>query len=335
MRARSCLDTIGAILVLGAFVIIGYAVILTICDTSGLCSPDASSMRPPLAELTSAGYLLLSAGLGSYGRDYIKNLRGLGRRDLKRLFLTMVVAGGTVFSGDGKYCVRFYGKDLVLHRIFAGLAYSIYNAYPATVSITSRGSYVTQLYNKAAVIELREHSQGFSQRGVERNECPPTIGYVLEGGRGVRVEAGRLLMSTAGWITFSFTACQSGVRAHPRLGLGSVMPEPLVDECRELMSGISLQMDTNSDSRYPGTGFLVTCDPEALTQFEGLGGFIEGTSVKKGAFAGMEKNGLLRSAISLQGRIYSCKEEAQQFLKCFGDEISLDTKLYMNRIMLG
>jgi len=64
-----------------------------------------------------------------------------------------------------------------LHEIFSELSYAVYQVRPRTTKIVSRSTYVTQLYSKAAVNELKE----FSPELNIRNGGVPSIQVILEG----------------------------------------------------------------------------------------------------------------------------------------------------------
>jgi hypothetical protein len=142
-------------------------------------------------------------------------------------------------------------------------------------------------------------------------------------------------MSISGWINCGFQTVQGGVCTYPRLGLGAVNPANLNEEYEQLLGDIGIEMDAHSDKRYPGTGYLASCDMAAMNKFAGLGGFIEGSTVKRGAFSGVCKNGLLFALMNKQGSIYESRSDAFQQMQVLSDADSREMKIYMNRIMLG
>jgi hypothetical protein len=332
LRSRDCLNAISVALVVGASANILYTLfkIANYSELQGLCGPEGVLIvQPPLLALIPVNYIFILAGMTGLASPYVKDLvrRGFSTVDLKRLFFGMVVSGGSVYSGGKKYCIRFYGKDLVLHTIFADLSYVLYNARPGTTGV--RGSYVTQLYSREAVRELREASPEFeTRRGGE-----PSLSFILEGGIDVKVEASRVLMSTGGWISCSFVNTTCGVRAYPRLGIGSVLPSNTLLDCSKLMSEVGLRFSVYQDKRYDGRGYLATSDLMTLKRFGNQGGFLEGTAVKRGEFAGMEKNSLLAAAVRAASRKFSSKEEAIEKIRELATDEEL--KIYLNRLMLG
>ena len=123
--------------------------------------------------------------------------------------------------------------------------------------------------------------------------------------------------------------------AYPRIGLGAVNPVRLNEEYEELMDGAGVWMEFYNDKRYPETGYLATSKLEALNRFAEIGGFVEGSAVKRGVFAGINKNGLLAALIAEMGMQYQSKGEAVDRLKGLADATKRDVQIYLNRIMLG
>jgi len=298
-----------------------------------MCGEGNVQGTPLALSLMSISYVVMLAGLANYSKGYVGKIieNGASIKDLKRLLLGAVVAGGSTYSSEGKYCVRFYGKDSALHEIFSELSYAVYNVRPRTVKIVSRSTYMTQLYSKAAIDELREFSPEFNIR----NGGVPSIQYILEGNPQVRLEAARLTMSISGWVNCGFQATEAGVSAYPRIGLGAVNPVKLNEEYKELMDGAGVCMEFCNDKRYPETGYLATSNLEALNRFAEIGGFVEGSAVKRGVFAGINKNGLLAALIAEMGMPYQSKGEAVDRLKGLADATKRDVQIYLNRIMLG
>ncbi|MBC7113474.1 MAG: hypothetical protein H5T34_05610 [Candidatus Methanomethyliales bacterium] len=332
MCSRDCLNTISGALVIGASANTIYTLfmIANYSESQGFCGPEGMLIvQSPLLALVPLNYIFIMAGMAGLVSPYVKDLikRGFSRVDLKRLFMGMVVSGGSVYYGGNKYCIRFYGKDLLLHTIFADLAYVLYDKRPGTTDV--RGSYVTQLYSKEAVRELREASPEFETR----RGGAPSLSFILEGGRDVKVEASRVLMSTSGWISCSFVNTTCGVRAYPKLGIGSVLPGSMLLDYSKLMAEVGLRFSVYQDKRYDGRGYLATSDLMMMKRFRNQGGFIEGTVVKRGEFAGMEKNSLLAATMRVASLKFFSREEAIEKIREFGTNDEL--KVYLNRLMLG
>ncbi|MEM3882922.1 MAG: hypothetical protein QXO23_06020 [Candidatus Methanomethyliaceae archaeon] len=330
MRSQQNFNAISAAFIVSASINIVYTLIVSYNEPQGFCGPEGVLLiQSPLLMLMPLNYLFMLTGVTGLLSPYVRGLmkRGFSRLDLKRLFLGMVAAGGSVYSGGNKYCIRFYGKDLVLHTIFADLAYVIYNIRPGTTG--ARGSYVTQLYCKEAVRELREFSPEFETRcGGE-----PSLSFVLEGASDVKIEASRVLMSTSGWISCSFVNTTCGLRAYPRLGVGAALPSNMLSDYSKLMSDVGLKFNIYQDKRYGCKGYLATPDLITIRGFFDLGGFLEGTKVKRGEFAGMEKNCLLASLIQAASLRFSSRGEAIKKIRELGYDDEL--KVYLNRLMLG
>ena len=330
MRSSDGLHTINAAFVVGASINILYTLMTSYGEVDGLCGPEGVLFfQSPLIALMPLNYLIMLTGITGIVSPYVKGLikRGFSTVDLKRIFLGMVASGGSVYSESNKYCIRFYSKHLVLHTIFADLAYLIYNNKSRTT--VTRGSYVTQLYSKEAVRELKELSPEFKTR------CGggPSLSFVLEGRPEVKIEASRVLMSTSGWISCSFVSTNYGLRVYPRLGFGAALPCNMLSDCSKLMSDVSLKFSVYQDKRYDGRGYLATSDLMTMKKFVDLGGFIEGTKVKKGEFAGMEKNLLLVSLMQSASYRFTLKGEAIKKIIELGYDDEL--KVYLNRLMLG
>lgn len=283
--------------------------------------------------LLPAYLTMLLIGAGNGARTYVRQLlrEGFQQQDLKRLFLGLVVAGGSVYRRDGKYCIRLYAKDRAIHGLFRDLAYEIYHSDPQTLRIESRSTYMSQLYSKAAVLEVSEFSPELASR---RGETP-TISYILEGERRVRVEAARVVMSASGWLTCTFSVTEGGTRAYPRLGLGGVLRRELASEYSDLMGSIPLKMRFYEHSRYRDSGYLATTDRTEMGRFLQAGGFLRESTVKKGVFAGMEKNRLLQFFVENQGREFNGREAAVDIVTKGLDESALELDLYLERLKLG
>lgn len=330
MRDHKGLETVGAAFVIGASLNIVYTLLVSYGEPQGLCGPEGVLvLNSPLLAIMPLNYILVLTGTLGLMSPYVKELlkKGFSTTDLKRIFLGMVVSGGSVHSSDHKYCIRFYGKDLALHRVFADLAYVIYEARHGTLSM--RGSYVTQVYSKRAVKELREFSPEFETR----HGGEPSISFILEGKGEVKVESARVLMSTGGWISCSFINTASGLKAYPKLGCGSLTSPKLLSDYFELMSDVGLSFKVYQDKRYEGKGYIATTDLMTLTNFKRLGGFLNGTQVKKGEFEGMERNTLLTALIQASSLKFPSREEAIKKIKELGYDDEL--KVYLNRLMLG
>ncbi|MEJ5293242.1 MAG: hypothetical protein WHS82_06565 [Candidatus Methanosuratincola sp.] len=267
-----------------------------------------------------------------YQSGYVKKVANrFNSGDLKRLFLGMVVAGGSVYSRGGKYCIRFYGKDYTMHQVFSGLSYELYRASPSTIQIPTRGSYMTQLYCKDAVVEINELSPEMNARkgGI------PTIGYILEGNRSIRQESFRVIMSVSGWVNPLIKRTAYGYSVVARIGLGSSNPLQLNEEYKILTESLSMKFNTYSDSRYPDTGYLISYDADTCSAFLEMGGFVEGSIVKKGRHAGSEKNSVLKASLVASRVYFETPQSAERFVETAVCNSNFELSALLGRIMLG
>lgn len=253
-------------------------------------------------------YLIIFVGLYGVSSPYVKYLLNKFSRDeLKRLFCHFVNSSGLSYTYDGKCCIRFYNKDLVLHNIISELAYVIYNKRPTTISI--KNSYLTQLYSKEVVNEKFKD--------------------ITEESNNVKKEFIRMLMSSEGWITCFFL----NNKIYPKIGLGSTIPHEKLEIYNELTSNFGIKFNIYLDPRYGNEGFLVSSSFNTLNNFIRIGNFIEGVIIKKGIFEGMEKKSLAHTIIRLKDKKFKDKEEALSTIKWVA--MNEDLKMYLYRIMLG
>jgi hypothetical protein len=299
---------------------------------SALCGVDDAPVVNALS-LMPLYLAMFIVGLGNNAGPYVRPLlrRGFVKQDLKRIFLGLIVSGGSVYRQDGKYCLRYYGKDASMHRVFGDLAFQIYGVMPQTVKVESRGTFMSQLYSKVAVLEVAE----FSPEMASRKGGTPTISYILEGNRMVRVEAARAIMSNSGWITCTFHVNSGTTRAYPRLGFGSVLSNNLAVEYSQLLEAIPIQMNLYDNVKYPKTCHLATTDRANMQSFLQAGGFLKGSRVKKGAFSGVEKNRLLQALVRARSLAFESREAAVDIITRGCDETALELDLYLERLKLG
>lgn len=332
IRLERVRSSIGIALILSAGMLITLTLLAVDPVGSALCGVEDASVTNAL-DLMPAYFIMMIIGIGNNAKPYVRLLlkKGFNQQDLKRLFLALVVSGGSIYRRDGKYCLRYYGKDICMHGVFGDLAYQIYSVKPQTVRIESRGTYMSQLYSKFVVLELGEFSPELASRKGE----VPTISYILEGDRRVRIEAARVVMSTSGWITCTFCVPNGLTRAYPRLGLGSVLGNNLVEEYSNLMETIPLRMSRYDNIKYRQTGYLATTDQEEMESFLQVGGFLDGSTVKKGAFSGLEKSRLLQAMVRTRGTEFDSKQSAIKLFTRGCDEATIELSLYLERLKLG
>jgi hypothetical protein len=77
-----------------------------------MCGEGHVQGTPLALSLMPISYVVMLAGLANYSKGYVGKIieNGASIKDLKRLLLGAVVAGGSTYSSEGKYCVRFYAK---------------------------------------------------------------------------------------------------------------------------------------------------------------------------------------------------------------------------------
>ncbi len=297
------------------------------------CGPGAQIHQVPYGAimLQISGAVVLGS-LMSYESSYVKNVaRRFNACDLKRLFLGMVVTGGSVYNSGGKYCIRFYGKDHALHQVFSALSYELYRILPSILYIPERGSYMCQLYCKDAVLDIKELSPGTNARKGE----VPTIEYILEGDWSIRNESMRVIMSVSGWVNPSLKRTGSGYSVTTKIGLGSSTPVQLNEEYQILAESLSLKLRSYSDSRYPDTAYLMTYDRDSCRTFLEMGGFVEDCTVKKGRYAGKEKNAVLKASLAIGGICFETPSSADNAVETGIRNSNFELTALLGRIMLG
>jgi hypothetical protein len=331
-KLRRIRESVSIMLIASAGLLMSATMLAVDPVDSALCGVERATAFNAMS-LMPLYFAMMVIGIGNSAKPYVRSLlaEGFSHKDLKRLFLGFVVSGGSVYRQNGKYCVRYYGKDALMHKKFSDLAYQIYGSKPQIVHIEHRRTYMSQLYSKSAVLEMCEFSPEMASRKGET----PTITYILEGDRRVKIEAARAVMSTAGWVTCTFSVSNRGSRVYTRLGFGSVLDIGLAGEYANLMEAVPLRMKRYGNKKYQERGYLATTDLDGIRSFLQSGGFFEGSRVKKGAFSGLEKNRLLQTLVRTWGTEYESKESAVDFLTKSCDDASLDLNLYLNRIMLG
>lgn len=326
------LDGVGIALVFSSGALITATLMLADPVGSALCGIEGGSFAGAL-QFMPAYFIMLMAGIGNSARPYVRALlaRDFSRQDLKRVFLGLVISGGSVYRQGGKYCLRYYGKDAGMHDVFRDLSSEIYSTTPKTLRIESRGTYMTQLYSKVAVLEMSE----FSPEMASRKGGAPTISYILEGDARVKIEAARVVMSNSGWLTCSFYVHDGMVKAYPRLGFGSVLEHNLAGEYVQLFNELNMHMGVYENAKYPQTSYLATTNFLEMQNFLHEGGFLGESTVKKGTFSGMGKNRLLKAMVDARDEEYQTKDIAIGRFRGSSEEESLELRMYLDRLKLG
>jgi len=332
IRLESARENVGVVLVLLSGMLMSFTMLWADPVGAAICGEECATSTMPLSVMPLY-FALMIVGITNSTKPYVRHLlkKDFSQKDFKRLFLGLVVSGGSVFRRDGKYCIRYYGKDAGMHTVFGDLAYQIYSARPQTVRVNGRGTYMSQFYSKPAVLEMAEFSPELASRKGET----PSISYILEGDRMVKIEAVRIMMSTSGWVNCTFSFPYGPTKAYPRLGFGSVLSSSLTEEYSCLTKAVPLQMERYPNNKYPKRGYLATSDKEEMQSFIQAGGFLHGSTVKKGAFSGIEKNKLLQVLVGTRGVEFQNKEAAIELLTRNCSDSSLELNIYLDRLRLG
>jgi len=181
------------------------------------------------------------------------------------------------------------------------------------------------------VLEMGE----FSPELASRKGGTPTISYILEGEERVKIEAVRVMMSTSGWVNCTFSFPAGPTKVYPRIGFGSVLSGDLAGEFSCLMKVVPLQMGSFANNKYPEKGYLATSDKEEMRNFLRAGGFLPGSTVKKGSFSGVEKNQLLQALVGTSGVEFGNRQAAVELLTRSCGDSSLELNIYLDRLRLG
>jgi len=253
-------------------------------------------------------FVFIAVGSVLSSSSYLDGLRrrGLGILDFKKLLAMMTLSGGSVYADapSHKYCLRYYGKSLVLHNIFAKLLAYTYGVKASLFE--ARNTYMTQVYNKKVVEDLFCLSPSYTTRQNHNRlqynggvAVIPSIGFLANASRPLSEEAVRLVASDNGSLYYSVQPRGKQYFVRPRLGLGYTMPESLLREYETLLRRIGIEMFPTYDRRFEKRGFLLTHSLNAVKAFAGLGGFIQGAKICRGRFRDVDKNILLKSLLDL------------------------------------
>ncbi len=262
-------------------------IMMALPTESDIGSVAASAMIAPL--MVSAAY------------KFMKKLKdhGATREDFLKLLAIMVLGKGTLYLNNegGRYAVRFYGKQYVLHELFSLLVEEVNGIRVRPLYLAGRDTFITQVYSKKLVQMLLELSPTFSTRS---NEPPyPTISYLYSLNKELLKDAVRLLFSVNGTVRPVFEKVGKLFYLRPQLGLGYLSPVSLLEEYQQLLRGFEMNMTIALDGRYPGRGFLVSNSWYTLERFVELGGFLDGVKAVKGDFKGLDKNALVKMLLHM------------------------------------
>ncbi|MHC1589400.1 MAG: hypothetical protein ACXQTQ_00365 [Candidatus Hecatellaceae archaeon] len=238
--------------------------------------------------------------------------------EFKRIVATMLLAGGTVYTetSSHKYAVRYYGKDLVLHKIFVHLLDKIYGIKAKPARWKTGNSYITQVYRRKLVEDLLTLSPTYVCRNKNGNGGPqPSAAFLLDASPEVLREALRLAISSTGSIGYTVEAGRNGGRfmVRPFFTFGHLSPLSLLSSYQQALAKVKLKTSIVFDRRFEGRGFLRSRSWEALKSLAEMGGFIPETKVSFGNYRGMERNLLLQALLDFHqhnGKSFASIQEA-------------------------
>jgi hypothetical protein len=282
----------------------------------GVCDP----WEAPQTYSIMRSYVMVNLVLAATGTVFLSDLSypaALVKKpwkllDFKRTLATMVLTGGTVFSQPSahKYCIRYYGKSLLLHDVLCALVRRIYHVTAEPAKWASRGSYVTQIYNRQIVEELLSFSSTYSTRKGRDNEnhLYPSAIFLADAPYDVLSEAVRLGASANGGVRCTIepiSNANSQYYVRPQFTFGYLSPKPLLDDYESVLGQAGIRMVQVMDKRF-GRGFLLGRSWEALEAFRSIGGFLDGVKVDRGRFKGLERNHVLQALLAFHRGERNC-----------------------------
>ena len=279
------------------------------------CSGCYSEVYFPVA-LDQLGFNSFLGGLCFFAvvsyADALKK-KGWKLLDLKKAIAVMTLSGGGVYvkPSSYKYCVRYYGKDLVLHDFFGDLVRHAYDFKVEPARCKMRGSYVTQIYRKELVQDLLSFSPSYTTRNNTEqhngyaygNTASPTAAFLLDSSYEVMREAVRLASSANGCVRYTVEN-QHNSSGHyfirPQFCFGYLSGHPLLGDYRRILKKVGIETFPVPDRRYGMRGYLVGKSWRTVETFAKMGGFIDGVKIHHGNHRGLERNALLHALISFR-----------------------------------
>lgn len=251
--------------------------------------------------------------------------------EFKRIIATMVLTGGTVYVEPStyKYAVRYYGKDLILHRIFCALLKKIYGieAKPARWKIGN--SYITQVYRRRLIEDLLTLSPTYICRNGNGNgRLQPSAAFLLDAKLEALKEALRLAVSSTGSIGYTVEPRHNGggFMVRPLFTFGHLSPPGLLFDYQRALAKVGLKTSMVFDRRFGERGFLRSRSWEALEKLAKMGGFIPEVKVSFGIHRGTERNMLLKALLGFHqhdGNRFISSGEALKAVENSLNEIAL------------
>jgi hypothetical protein len=254
--------------------------------------------------------------------SYAENLnhKAWSTMDFKKLLALMTLTGGTVYAKptSNKYCLRYYGKSMVLHQIFCGLVQRIYNTVVEPARWTRIGSYMTQIYRREIVEDLLTLSPSYNSRNGS-HEClkhnDPRADFLKDAPVEVVKEGVRLLASSNGCIRYTAEPI-SGNNGHyhvrPYFAVGYLSAVPLLDDYQDALNRFGIDTTEVMDKRF-GRGYLLGRSWDVCRAFSSIGGFIEGVRIKRGRLEGLKMSDVLLGLLDFgknENNKFATREEA-------------------------
>ena len=282
------------------------------CDRSlCLCSGARATCygQATRLSLTEVGLNLTVSGFSLFiASFYVHELRkrGYTAADFKKLIATMSLTGGSVFSDPSsyKYCLRYYGKSYVLHKILCDLVNTVYNAN-ARPAVREQG-YVTQIYRKEIVTDLLSLSPSYLHRSSSASDDgkdEPTSSFLFDVNYELSAEAVRLGCSANGSVRYGVERRhdhRGSFFVRPQFAFGYLSTFHLLQDYKRVLERLQIHTYPVLDRRFEGRGFLASASWGALEAFDRIGGFIDGVEIAHGKYAGIERNALLHALLAFR-----------------------------------
>lgn len=277
--------------------------------------------------LGNYGFSILLSGLAVFGvLSYAMVLKQMGWKlpDFKKAVAVMTLSGGCVHVDPSsyKYCVRYYGKDLVLHNIFCDLVKHAYGFKTEPAKWKTRGSFVTQIYRKKLVQDLLSFSPSYATRNNAGNDGHgPTAAFLFDSSYKVVREAVRLASSANGCVRYEVErkhhrGDQYFIR--PQFCFGYLSTPALLNDYREVLKRVEIETFRVFDKRHEMRGFLVSKSWHTIETFAKMNGFVDGVKIHFGKHKGLERNHLLHALLSFhrnEKNRFETKEDAIENLQ--------------------
>ncbi len=330
----SIFRVIGLLVMFVALVLVGQFIVETWNWTSRVSTIgvwDASEVTRAYDNMQSA--ILTNIALATASLfllctpSYADNLnhKAWSTMDFKKLLAVMTLTGGTVYAkpNSNKFCLRYYGKSMVLHQLFCGLVQRVYRIVAEPARWTRKGSYMTQIYRKEIVEDLLTLSPSYNTRNGSHDglkHSDPRASFLGDAPLSVVQEAVRLSASSNGCIRYTAEPI-SGNNGHyhirPYFALGYLSPRPLLDDYQEAFDRAGIHTAQVMDKRF-GRGYLLGRSWNVCEAFSSIGGFIDGVRVGGGRLEGLHMNDVLLGLLDFSRSVnnkFVTRDEALRVLE--------------------